>query len=90
MKSNYYDKQFHGKTSIKKVLPIMIPEMNYNSLEIAEGGSALSAFAYMGVGLYNEEQIAETKKNLLEYCKQDTLALVKMHRFLAQAASIQF
>lgn len=90
LKSNYYDKQFHGKTSIKKVLPIMIPEMNYNSLEIAEGGSALSAFAYMGVGLYNEEQIAETKKNLLEYCKQDTLALVKMHRFLAQAATIRF
>lgn len=84
LKSNYYDKNFHGKTSIKKVLPVMIPDMNYNELEISEGGSALSAFAYMAMGLYDQEKIIQTKKHLLEYCKQDTLALVKMHRFLAK------
>ena len=82
LRNNYYDKRFHGRTSIKKVLPIMIPEMDYDELKIGEGGIALSAFAYMAMGLYDEEKIKETKKNLLEYCKQDTLALVKMHKFL--------
>lgn len=82
LRNNYYDKRFHGRTSIKKVLPIMIPEMDYDELKIGEGGIALSAFAYMAMGLYDDEKIKETKKNLLEYCKQDTLALVKMHKFL--------
>lgn len=84
LKSNYYDKNFHGKTSIKKVLPVMIPDMNYNELEISEGGSASSAFAYMAMGLYDQDKITQTKKHLLEYCKQDTLALVKIHKFLAK------
>lgn len=82
LRKNYYDKRFHGRTSIKKVLPVMIPKMNYNELEIGKGEIALSAFAYMAMGLYDEEKIKETKENLLEYCKQDTLALVEMHKFL--------
>lgn len=87
LRLNYYDKRFHGRTSIKKVLPVMIPEMNYNELEIGEGGVALSAFAYMAMGLYDEEKVKETKKNLLKYCKLDTLALVKMHKFLDNVAN---
>ena len=87
LRLNYYDKRFHGKTSIKKILPIMIPDMNYDKLEIGEGGVALSAFAYMAMGLYSEEKIKETKQNLLKYCKQDTLALVKMHKFLYEVAN---
>ena len=86
LRTNYYDKRFHGRTSIKKVLPVMIPQMNYNELEIGEGDVALSAFAYMAMGLYDEEKIEETKTNLLKYCKQDTLALVKMHKFLYDVA----
>lgn len=82
LKFNYYDKRFHGRTSIKKVLPVMIPEMNYEHLKIGEGGSALSMFAYMAMGMYSREKEEEIKKNLLEYCKRDTLALVKMHKFL--------
>lgn len=89
LRVNYYDKRFHGRTSIKKVLPVMIPEMNYSELEIGEGGVALSAFAYMAMGLYDEEKIKETKQNLLKYCKQDTLALVKMHKFLDDVANKQ-
>lgn len=86
LRMNYYDKNFHGRTSIKKVLPVMISDMDYTELEIAEGGVALSAFAYMAMGLYDQDKIEQTKKNLLEYCKLDTLALVKMHKFLADVS----
>lgn len=86
LRTNYYDKHFHGRTSIKKVLPVMIPQMNYNELEIGEGGVALSAFAYMAMGLYDDEKVKETKQNLLKYCEQDTLALVEMHKFLYEAS----
>jgi CRISPR/Cas system-associated exonuclease Cas4 (RecB family) len=86
LRTNYYDKRFHGRTSIKKVLPVMIPQMNYNELEIGEGDVALSAFAYMAMGLYDDEKVKETKQNLLKYCEQDTLALVEMHKFLYEAS----
>ena len=59
----------------------MIPDMDYSGLEICEGGVALSAFAYMAMGLCDEKKIEENKKNLLKYCERDTLALVKMHKF---------
>lgn len=90
LRLNYYDKNFHGKTSIKKVLPVMVPDMNYDELKIAEGGTALSAFAYMAMGLCDKNKIEEIKKNLLEYCKQDTLALVKMHKFLSDVSLRDF
>jgi len=82
VRKNYYDVNFHGKSSIKKTLPAMIPEMSYKGLEIGEGGDASAAFAYMAMGMYDENTIAETKKNLLKYCAQDTLAMIKMHQFL--------
>lgn len=82
VRKNYYDIKFKGRSSIKKVLPVMIPEMNYEDLAIGEGGDAAAAFAFMAMGLYDEDKIEETKKNLLEYCAQDTLAMVKMHKFL--------
>ena len=82
VRKNYYDAGFRGRSSIKKVLPVMIPEMNYDDLAIGEGGDAAAAFAFMAMGLYDEEKITETKKNLLQYCARDTLAMVKMHKFL--------
>jgi len=58
--------------------------MNYDGLEIGEGGDASAAFAFMAMGLYGEEKIKETKANLLKYCAQDTFAMVKIHQFLEQ------
>ncbi|MDR1087202.1 MAG: DUF2779 domain-containing protein [Endomicrobium sp.] len=82
IRNNYYDINFHGRTSIKKILPALIPDMNYDSLDIGEGGEASAAFAFMAMGLYDEERINETKKNLLKYCAQDTLAMIRIHQFL--------
>lgn len=85
VRKNYYDINFHGKSSIKKVLPVLIPKMSYQGLEIGEGGDASAAFAFMAMGLYNSEQIEETKQSLLKYCAQDTYAMIKIHEFLVNA-----
>ncbi|MDR2399745.1 MAG: DUF2779 domain-containing protein [Endomicrobium sp.] len=82
IRNNYYDINFHGRTSIKKILPVLIPDMNYDSLDIGEGGEASAAFAFMAMGLYDDEKIKETKNNLLKYCAQDTLAMIRIHQFL--------
>jgi hypothetical protein len=82
LRKNYYDINFHGRTSIKKILPVLVPDMSYDSLDIGEGGDASAAFAFMFMGLYDEGKIKETKDNLLEYCAQDTLAMIRIHQFL--------
>jgi uncharacterized protein YprB with RNaseH-like and TPR domain len=64
------------------VLPVLVKNMNYDSLDIAEGGSASAHFAYMAMNMYSKEKEEEIKKELLQYCCQDTLALVKIHQFL--------
>ncbi len=66
-----------GSYSIKAVLPALVPELSYDELEIKEGGLASIAFE----SLWNETDlmiIAETKEQLLEYCKLDTLAMVRI------------
>ncbi|MDR2191796.1 MAG: DUF2779 domain-containing protein [Endomicrobium sp.] len=82
VRKNYYNVDFHGRSSIKKVLPVMIKDMNYEGLEIGEGGDAAAAFAFMAMGLYDKEKIERTKEHLLKYCAQDTFAMVKIHEFL--------
>ncbi|MDR3306885.1 MAG: DUF2779 domain-containing protein [Endomicrobium sp.] len=82
IRKDYYDVNFHGRTSIKKILPVLIPDMSYDSLDIGEGGDASAAFAFMAMGLYDEDKIKETKNNLLKYCAQDTLAMIRIRQFL--------
>lgn len=76
-KKYYYTYKMQGSYSIKSVLPALIPELNYENLEIDEGGLASTAYE----SLYYETdlmKIAETRNNLLQYCKMDTFAMVKL------------
>jgi len=76
----YYDKNFMGSYSIKYVLPAMCPgdpELNYAALDqIHKGDQASAAFA--DLANHTPEEIAETRKNLLAYCRLDTLAMVRI------------
>ncbi len=73
----YYTPQMQGSYSIKAVLPTLVPELSYNDLEIKEGGTASNTFTQMVLGQFNGE-ISKTRKDLLEYCKLDTYAMVKI------------
>jgi len=73
----YYTPQMKGSYSIKSVLPALVPEMSYADLEIGEGGTAMAAFE----GLLNIKDHSEKQKirnALLEYCKLDTMAMVRI------------
>jgi len=82
IRNHFYHPEFHGSTSIKVTLPVLVPEMSYDNLEIAEGDSASAAFAYLALGRYGPEEAERVKKNLLTYCAQDTMAMVKLHERL--------
>ena len=78
-----YNYKMKGSYSIKKVLPALVPEFDdsYSSLTISDGGTASSVYAQMTDGSYVGDY-ASAHKDLLAYCKLDTLAMVKILGYL--------
>lgn len=81
-KKYYIHPEFHGKTSIKKVMPVLIPEMTYDHLEINEGLSATSMLVKLARNEFNPDEAENIIKQLTDYCELDTLAMVKVHEKL--------
>lgn len=82
--SNYYynDARFDGAASLKKVLPVMVPELKYSDLEIQEGGTASLRWEQAAFGKLKEAEAQKVYADLREYCGQDTLAMVRIYEFL--------
>ncbi len=72
-----YHWQFYGSYSIKAVLPALVPELSYDELEINNGGTASSAWVCM-VQTNDAGEKETIKKQLLQYCHLDTLAMVRI------------
>lgn len=79
----YYTPEMRGSYSIKSVLPALVPELSYNDLEIKEGGAASNTFLSMVTGSF-EGDVEEKRRQLLEYCKMDTFAMVRILEKLRQ------
>ncbi|MDA9299311.1 DUF2779 domain-containing protein [Saprospiraceae bacterium] len=73
----YYSPEMKGRHSIKYVLPALVPELSYNDLDIKEGGTASNTFLSMVNGTF-KGNVDHTRRQLLEYCKLDTYAMVKI------------
>ncbi len=83
-KTDYVDARFDGSTSIKKVLPVVCPHLDYKKLEVQDGASAMEAWQRMINAAPDEaEKIAA---DLLKYCERDTFAMVEIYRFLIDLA----
>jgi CRISPR/Cas system-associated exonuclease Cas4 (RecB family) len=75
---HYYHPDFHGSFSIKDVLPVLVPAMTYEGLGVNDGGGAQVAYLKLCDRATSIEQREKCRKDLLEYCKQDTLAMVRL------------
>lgn len=84
LRRNFYHPGFKGSTSLKTTLPILVPGMSYDHLPINNGESAMAEFSLLVLGRYSDGEAATVRSGLLEYCKLDTLALVKLHAHLAE------
>ncbi len=88
-KTDYVDARFDGSTSIKKVLPVVCPELSYKGLDVQDGASAMDAWQKMVTTQGEESDKIATA--LLGYCKLDTFAMVEIYRFLVRlTASTSF
>ena len=80
----YIDAEFRGSASIKSVLPVLAPDLSYKDLDVQEGGSAQRLWMDAILRDNYSGDRDELMDSLLEYCKLDTLAMVRIFEFLSK------
>ena len=72
---NYYHTDLDGSFSIKKVLPIF-SDLSYKNLNVKNGVEAL--VTYSKFDKMSKDEYDKAYNSLIEYCKQDTWAMVEI------------
>ena len=81
-KMEYLHDDFKGSYSIKNVLPVMCPDLSYDGLSVSNGAEAVVEYEQLIFGDVAEELKEEKFDALLEYCKLDTWAMVRIFQEL--------
>ncbi len=75
---------FHGSASIKKVLPVLCPELSYKELDIGNGSEAMNTWNKLVTEDISEKEKKETEKAMKEYCCLDTYAMYAIWKHLKE------
>lgn len=81
---HYVHPGFKGKSSIKKVLPTVAPELRYDLLNIKEGGQAADAWWKMVSPSASPEEKERIAHDLKIYCGLDTYAMYAIWHHLQE------
>jgi hypothetical protein len=81
-----YSWRQQGSHSIKAVLPAFVKGMSYEGLEVGNGGEAMEAYQRMCTVADDPKALGKIRKALLEYCCQDTLAMVRLLEVIVEKA----
>jgi predicted RecB family nuclease len=82
IRDHLYHPAFGGSYSLKSVLPALVPEMTYDGMEVADGRAAGLVWESLIAGRCGQAEGQRKRKALLDYCQQDTLALLALTRRL--------
>ena len=74
----FVDKNFFGSASIKKVMPVLAPELSYKRLDVSDGLSARRIWTQTVLEGKNQNQRGKIMFDLSKYCTLDTYAMVKI------------
>jgi predicted RecB family nuclease len=88
VREHVYHPGFAGSYSIKSVLPALVPEMTYEGMQVPNGKAAGLAWESLIRCEQNDAERSDTKKALLDYCGQDTLAMVRLLNVLSSLANL--
>lgn len=86
VREHVYHPAFAGSYSIKSVLPALVPEMTYDGMLVANGQDAGLAWESLVRGSLDCGDRERIRKALLDYCGQDTLAMVRLLEMLRAVA----
>jgi hypothetical protein len=88
LKMEYLHNDFKGSYSIKNVLPVMCPDLSYDGLAVSNGTEAVVEYENLIFGKIPDELKESKFKALLEYCKLDTLAMVRIFQELLKMIKV--
>jgi predicted RecB family nuclease len=86
IRRHVYYREFHGSFSLKAVLPALAPSMGYDGLAIQEGSLASLEFLRMLSPKTPEGERQKIRENLLAYCGNDTMGMVKIREELLKGS----
>jgi hypothetical protein len=81
-KGFYVHPDFYNSNSIKNVLPVVAPHLSYKTLNIQEGNTASKSWKKVINQSLSPQEREKVAKDMLEYCKMDTWAMVEIYKFL--------
>lgn len=76
-RKHYAHPAFNGSNSIKNVLPVLVTDLNYDGLDVADGTAAQVAWRAM-LSAAEEGERGRYAEALRDYCRLDTLAMVRL------------
>ena len=78
-RNHYKHPDFEGSNSLKSVLPVLVPSLGYDELDVQDGREAQAVWHLM-LDSNSEKERDRMATNLKEYCTLDTWAMVEIHR----------
>ena len=88
--NSYYHPAMKGSWSLKAVLPTVAPDLDYATVgEVRDGGDAQSAYIEIIDPATPNMRRETLTEDLKKYCALDTLAMVRLVRFLAGTARLR-
>jgi hypothetical protein len=88
-KESVYHPNFLGSFSIKSVAPALLGQkLSYEHLNVGDGSTAQAWAEQILKGKVKGAELEKIANDLLEYCRQDTMAMVELVRWLMDAKKI--
>jgi hypothetical protein len=81
-KQYFVSRNMLGKVSIKRVLPVLAPELSYSALAIQDGATAALAWSQLLSGELSDREAAGVGEKLRAYCALDSYGMVAIWRAL--------
>lgn len=82
----FVDKDFFGSASLKNVLPVLVPELNYKELDVSDGLTARRLWMDTFLNNPNDDNKEYVLRCLNKYCTLDTYAMVRIFQELRKVA----
>ncbi|MCI0548658.1 MAG: DUF2779 domain-containing protein [Candidatus Rokubacteria bacterium] len=76
IRNHVYHPDFRGSFSLKRVLPALVPDLRYEGMEVAEG--EMAGIVWEARGRAEAPEAERLAAALRAYCRQDTLAMVRL------------
>ncbi|MCK6601760.1 MAG: DUF2779 domain-containing protein [Bacteroidetes bacterium] len=73
----YYHPGFHGRTSLKQVLPVLVPDLTYSGLNVKSGLDTQLMWNSV-IRMPPSEEKDRFVADLISYCRMDTLGMVRV------------